>query len=110
MRQRYYFIDIVRALSLIGVIAVHTYSYHLSSPFNVFIWNSLQFVVIAFVFCSGFVLKTFDTFNLPAILSWLKKRFIRLYIPFIMYFLVHYCLFLLFPHIFYHVGLQRSFS
>src|SRR5690348_3169914 len=108
--ERYSYIDLVRATSIIGVMIIHTLSFHLSSPIALFFWNLLQFVVAAFVFCSGYVhAHYFDKLvSLKSIFSWYKKRAIRMIFPFYIYFIVHFILFLIFPSIFIHFGMHSS--
>ncbi|HYK08509.1 MAG TPA: acyltransferase [Candidatus Eisenbacteria bacterium] len=112
MKERFVYIDFIRALSIIGVIAIHTLSFSLGSSINLFIWNFLQFVVGAFVFCSGFVHSHYESkfTSFPVIFSWYKKRAIRILLPFYIYFCVHFLLFFFFPTFFTHFGLQKSFS
>ena len=69
------------------------------------------FVVVAFVFCSGFVLSAIYQNSFSSIkqtLSWYKKRFIRLVVPFYIYLIVHYSLWILFPNIFSGLGLVKN--
>ncbi len=109
-KNRIGFIDTLRAVSLLGVIVIHTFSFHLDNPINAFFWNVLQFVVVAFVFCSGVVSAHYQEslISLHTIFPWYKKRFIRLYIPFLIYFLIHFTLFMIFPNFFTHFGLQKN--
>jgi len=112
-RKRFDEIDVLRALGIIGVIAIHILTYNLSSPIYKFLWNYLQFVVVAFVFCSGFVLSYFyqNYFSSFAkTLAWYKKRFIRLIIPFWIYLIIHYSLWFLFPNFFQGLGLSKNIN
>lgn len=111
-KNRITFIDNFRAFSLLGVIAIHTLSFHLSNSLTLWWWNFLQFVVVAFVFCSGFVGAHYqdDLSTLQSWLPWYKKRIGRLYIPFLVYFFIHFFLFILFPSTFSHFGMQKSVS
>jgi len=112
-RKRFDEIDVLRAFGIIGVIVVHVLTYNLSSPLYKFLWNNLQFVVVAFVFCSGFVLTTFyqDYFtSISKTIAWYKKRFIRLIIPFWIYLIIHFSLWLLFPNLFQGLGLSRNIN
>lgn len=103
-------IDVVRALSILGVMSIHTLSFHLGNMYAAFFWNGLQFVVGAFVFCSGFVhahyMSKLTSFS--AVVSWYKKRMIRILVPFYLYFVFHFILFIIFPAIFKNFGMHAS--
>lgn len=104
-------VDFLRAFGIIGVVIVHILTYSLTNPIYKFLWNNLQFVVVSFIFCSGFVLAYFyhDKFtNISDTLKWYKKRFIRLIIPFWIYLCLHYALWLIFPNFFQGLGLSKS--
>lgn len=112
-RKRFDEVDVLRAIGIIGVIVVHILTYNLSTPLNKFFWNNLQFVVVSFVFCSGFVLaylyeNSLDSFSKTFL--WYKKRLIRLLIPFWIYLVVHFSLWILFPQSFSGLGLSKSFE
>jgi hypothetical protein len=68
------------------------------TPVNI-IWNYLHFVVVAFVFCSGYV--TYMSYKrmegAEGLLHWYKKRFVRLYLPYAVYLMSYGALVLLFP-------------
>lgn len=113
MKKRFDEVDLARALGIIGVIAVHILTHSLTNPVNKLVWNCLQFFVITFVFCSGFVLTHAYSGKLNTItesLSWYKKRLVRLAIPFWIYLIVHYSLWLAFPNVFRGLGLTKSFK
>lgn len=104
-------VDFLRAFGIIGVVIVHILTYSLTNPIYKFLWNNLQFVVVSFIFCSGFVLAYFykDKFtNVSDTLKWYKKRFIRLTVPFWIYLCFHYALWLIFPNFFQGLGLSKS--
>ncbi len=111
MKKRFYHIDFLRAAAIIGVIAIHVLSYSPVSRLNDFVGNYLHFVVVAFVFCSGYVM--FSRYpervqTLKQTLKWYKKRLIRLLLPFYIYLGLHYLLWILFPNYFSGLGLQKS--
>lgn len=111
MRKRFDNIDLLRAFGILGVIVVHILTYNLSSPIYKFLWNYLQFVVVGFVFCSGFVLASIysEAFtNISSAAKWYKKRLIRLIIPFWIYLVVHYSLWIVFPNLFQGLGLVKT--
>lgn len=103
-------IDLVRALSILGVMSIHTLSFHLGNVYAAFFWNSLQCVVGSFVFCSGFVhahyISKLTSFS--EVFAWYKKRISRIVIPFYLYFALHFVLFLFFPRVFNNFGMHAS--
>jgi peptidoglycan/LPS O-acetylase OafA/YrhL len=91
--QRFFHIDIIRAIAIIGVMVTHSLALFLGSASVNVSWNYLHFVVVAFVFCSGYV-TVYSYNNITGgvrLLSWYKQRFLRLYIPFVL-FLITYIL------------------
>src|SRR5438046_460330 len=103
VKKRFDDIDVLKALGIIAVIAIHVLTYNLSSPVSKFLWNYLQFFVVTFIFSSGFVLSAIygDFFtNLSKTFTWYKKRVFRIALPFWIYLLLHYGLLLLFPGFF----------
>jgi len=113
MKKRASHIDFIRAVSIMGVIITHVYSYNLNTSLNFFIWNYLHFFVVAFVFCSGYVLVFQYKKNLSTIQnmsSWYVKRFKRLLIPLYVYLVSHYMLMSVFPALFSGLGLKWSTS
>jgi hypothetical protein len=107
---RYAHIDLIRAISIVGIVATHLLSLRLGDPLVNNIWNYLHFVVVGLVFCSAYI---FAAGNPPGAtiklsLSSFKKRFLRLYIPFLAYVLIHYLLWFLFPNWFHGYGLKKS--
>ncbi len=91
MKHRFFYIDVLRATAIIGVMLTHSLALFLGPVAINVTWNYLHFVVVAFVFCSGYV--TFHTYkninNGKSLLTWYKNRFFRLYIPFIVYIIVY---------------------
>ncbi len=109
--RRFDHIDLLRAIGIIGVIMTHVYSYHLDSRSHFLIWNYLHFVVVAFVFCSGYVMAAryeIDFRNLPHLLAWYRKRVLRLVIPFYIYLAFHYILMIVAPMGFNGLGLKTT--
>lgn len=107
-RPRFFEIDALRAIGILGVMAIHILSFNLSNSITTFFWNYLQFVVVIFIFCSGFVLSTRNINSFGELLAWYKKRVLRILLPFYVYFAIHYLLFLAFPQYFTNYGMQRS--
>lgn len=111
--KRYNHIDFLRAAAIIGVIAIHVFSDNLTNGLNTFIWNYLHFIIVAFVFCSGYVMYALYASKLTTLKSiglWYKKRLIRLLLPFYYYLFIHYLLTFLFPRFFSGLGLQFSWK
>lgn len=111
IQKRFEHIDFLRAVAIVGVVAIHTLSFHLNNKLYYFWWNYLNFVVVSFVFCSGYVLtaRYKEKFRTEInIVSWYIKRFWKLVIPFYIYLTVHYLLWILFPQFFSGLGLQKS--
>ncbi len=110
--MRFTHIDFLRAVSIIGVIAIHVLYYNLTSKVNLTteIWNYLHFVVTGFVFCSGYVLlrKTDSLQTFAGTLGWYKKRLIRLIIPYYIYVIVHILLTYFLPNFFSGLGVKAN--
>ncbi|MBI3984734.1 MAG: acyltransferase [Candidatus Levybacteria bacterium] len=112
-RKRFDEVDILRAFGIIAVILIHILTRSLTNPFNIFLWNNLQFFVISFVFASGFVLASIYENAFTSIsntFTWYKKRLIRLLVPFYIYLGVHLGPWTLFPNLFAGLGLSRDLS
>src|SRR5258706_3120409 len=110
-KTRFFHIDFLRASGIIAVIAIHTYSYNLTNRTNFLIWNYLHFIIVAFIFCSGYVL--FNKFTKPisevkSLGKWYLKRVQRLLWPFYLYFIIHFSFFYFLPKYFSGLGMQRS--
>lgn len=108
---RFFHIDVLRAIAIINIIIIHTFSFNLTSSLNNLIWNYLHFIdVVAFVFCSGYVVvkRISEHSTLGHWVTWFKKRLGRLLLPFYGYLLVHYSLLLLFPAFFTGLGLKLN--
>ncbi len=65
------------------MILIHTSYYFLSDKAGLFFWNYAQFAVQVFVYCSAylFFLKPF-VYTKESIISFIKKRFVRLFLPY----------------------------
>lgn len=109
--KRFEHIDFLRGISILGVIFVHTLFYDLSNPFNRVLWNTLEFVVAGFIFCSGYSWEARYSGRLKAVkdtLFWYRKRFLRILIPFWVYLVIHFGLVYFFPGLFSGLGLGRG--
>jgi peptidoglycan/LPS O-acetylase OafA/YrhL len=86
--KRYIDIDILRAIAIIGVMVTHSLALFLGTNTVNLIWNYLHFVVVGFVSCSGYIIgRQYLLENRGFTFSWFKKRFFRLYIPYLVYLL-----------------------
>lgn len=111
MTKRFGHIDFLRAVSILGVICIHTYWYFLTTPLNSFIWNYLQFVVVGFIFCSGYVLSSRYqqmSFTFPPLVRFYKNRFLRLLLPFYFYLCFYYLLWIFFPNLIHGIYLKKD--
>ncbi len=71
---------------MLVMILIHTNAYYLSDKISFTLWNLTQFAVPSFVFCSAFLY--FQKAHLEHnYLSYLKKRFLRLLIPYFVFLL-----------------------
>jgi hypothetical protein len=108
--NRYAHIDAIRAFAIVGIIITHIISLQLGSPLANIIWNYLHFTVVGLVFCSAYVYaarykkENRELFSIGSF--W--KRCKRLYLPFLIYLIVHYAVWFIFPTIFHGFGLKKS--
>jgi peptidoglycan/LPS O-acetylase OafA/YrhL len=110
-RKRFDEVDVIRAFGIIGVIIIHILTYNLTGPINNFLWNYLQFVVVAFIFCSGFVLYSIYQNSFTSVsrtILWYKKRIVRLLVPFWIYLVAHFAFSFFFPNYFSGLGLSMN--
>ena len=111
---RFFYIDCIRAVAIIGMVITHVLALHLDSPGMSILWNYLHFVVVGLVFCSAYVFAASRPKDevIPRRLwvTWFGKRVFRLYLPFILYVLVHYSLWYALPTLFWGYGLHKSVS
>ena len=84
-KSRAYSIDILRAFSIIGVMVIHSLALFLGPSAVNQLWNYLEFVVITFVACSGYVTWLSFSNGHKSLLPWYGNRFVRLYIPYLLY-------------------------
>ena len=111
-KARYVHIDYLRAIATVGFIFTHVLSDNLGNPRINFLWNYMHFVVVGLVFCSAYVYAAAHESQKKLVysFSWVKKRFLRLYVPFVIYLATHYILWFIFPHIFHGYQIKRSWS
>lgn len=104
-------IDMLRAVGIIVIMMTHVYSKHLGNAFDFALWNNLHFVVVGFIFSSGYVLTNKYQHSLTTVqqtLHWYKKRIIHLVVPFYWYLLAHYTLWYMFPGLFNGLELKKN--
>lgn len=100
-RSRVFHIDMLRAIAILGVMVTHSLSLYLNNPATTTIWNYLHFVVVGFVLCSGYVTyRSWNQAKQKNLGSWYGKRFVRLYIPFLIYLFGYALLVYMFPSLF----------
>jgi len=93
-------IDFLRALAILSVIITHVLSRNLGPETVNAIWNYLHFIVPLYIFCSGYLMykKYYVTqWTVPALITWYKKRTLRLVLPYYLFLALHYVLWLIFP-------------
>jgi len=108
---RFYQLDFLKAIAIVVVILIHVLANRLNQPFFSFLWNWLHFVVVFFVFCSGYILTAKYqnyNFNLKNTMFWFIKRIKRLVAPFYLYLFLHYFLWFLLPQFFSGLGLKKD--
>lgn len=113
MVKRFLHIDFLRAVAILAVISIHVFSDNITSRLNFYIWNYLHIIIVAFVFCSGYVMYAAYAPKITTwfgILTFYKKRLLRLLLPFYYYLIAHFALMLLFPKFFSGLGLIFSWN
>lgn len=92
-----YSIDLIRGISILAVILIHTTSRVLEAtqyslkdfPFTLFLNQAFRFAVPMFFLISGFVLELNHHFN-ESFWHYLKKRFSRILIPYLVWSFLYY--------------------
>ena len=87
MNSRNNTIDFLRALAVVLMIFIHVSAFRLNDEFVKFLWDYTHIVVPLFVFCSGYIFfksKRDSRFTFSS----LKKRILRLVIPYYLYLVV----------------------
>lgn len=85
--QRIEEIDMLRGLSMFIMISLHTNAYFLSIPFVFLLWDFGEFAVPIFIFCSSylFFMKNPSPPSWKGIFLHIKKRFVRLLVPYYLF-------------------------
>lgn len=90
-------IDNLRGLAMFSMMMIHACSYYLKDKTVFLIWDSLQWAVPVFIFCSFYVFYSKITkFNSIDWLPYIKKRLPRLLIPYYYYLFFVFFLFFIF--------------
>jgi len=94
-KKRFDAIDDIRGISIIVMILIHTNVYFLRNKISYATLEMSQFAVVAFIFCSAYLLYLKPAFvSVSTFISFVKKRIVRLVIPYYA-FLLLYLLFLI---------------
>lgn len=110
-KERYFHIDFLKAVAIIVLMTIHVLSYSLNNQLIFNLWNWLHFVVPIFVFASGYLFASNyhkHFFNNKSFILWIKKRLIRLLLPYYFFLFLHYYLWLVFPQFFQGLGLSKD--
>lgn len=108
-RARHAHIDTIKTLATIIVMMTHVLAFHLGEYQTWFLWNYSHFVVVGLVFASAYLYADAHlTETTRLTVSWFMKRFSRLYIPYLVYLIVHALLMYLFPYYFTGYGWQKT--
>lgn len=99
MKERIESIDTMRVVAILGVVMIHTTTrvlevtqYHLTNyPWTLLLNQVSRFAVPLFFLISGFVLE-FSSRSDESYLTFLKKRFAKIFIPYIFWSLIYYFL------------------
>lgn len=83
MKQRYEEIDIMRGFSILAMIVIHTAAYYPHNPTIYALWDTLEFAVPIFVFCSAYLFfKQEYHSHIRHTLGYFKKRLVRMLLPY----------------------------
>ncbi len=82
-KERYHEIDILRGIAIIAMIVIHVSVYFLKDRGVFYLWDSLQFAVPVFLFCSSYISFRRDQMvSLQYFPKYLYKRLKRLLVPY----------------------------
>jgi len=73
-------IDNLRGMAMLAMIVIHSISYFFSDKLSFLIWDYSQWAVPVFFFCSFYLF--FKSSKKISLLQYLKKRFLKLFIPY----------------------------
>ena len=87
-------IDNLRGTAMLAMIVIHSISYFFSDKLSFLIWDYSQWAVPVFFFCSFYLF--FKSSKKIGLLQYLKKRFLKLFIPYYIFLGFFYILLYLF--------------
>jgi peptidoglycan/LPS O-acetylase OafA/YrhL len=84
-------IDNLRGLAMFSMVVIHATAYFLKDSIAYFIWDFNQFSVPVFIFCSSYLFysRLFKG-DKKSLVSYFKKRFSRLFIPYWIFLLFYF--------------------
>ena len=86
-------IDNLRGLAMFAMMVIHAISYFFSDKLSFYIWDYNQWSVPVFLFCSFYLyFKNPKKFEIFSFFSYLKKRFLRILIPYYIFLFFFYIL------------------
>ncbi len=86
MKERNLSIDLLRGFSIFAMILIHTNAYFLHKKTAYLLWDLSQFAVPAFIFCSSYLFFQREfVFTTASLLTYAKKRVLRLIIPYYLF-------------------------
>lgn len=110
-RKRHEHIDTVKAIATIVVMITHVLAYHLGNASTWFLWNYSHFVVVGLVFSSAYLFaQSHPIGSYRVSFGHIKKRFLRLYVPYLMYICIHATLMNMFPNLLLGYGWKKTWD
>lgn len=89
-KSRDAFVDVLRGMSMITVVSLHALANYLSNRLVLHLWDMQQFAVQLLVFCSAYLYFRKAAAPISGIGSYVGKRFLRLYMPFLVFALLYF--------------------
>lgn len=83
-------IDNLRGLAMFAMMVIHSISYFFSDRLSFYIWDYNQWAVPVFFFCSFYLY--FKKLKKISFFSYLKRRFLRMFIPYYIFLVFYYVL------------------
>ncbi len=98
-KQRYPEIDILRGISVLAIILIHSCVYFLKDKIAFVLWDYSQFAVAVFIFCSAYIFFAREPqINMSNFVAYLKKRLLRLLPTYYLFAFLYLVLALIFQH------------
>ncbi len=90
-------IDILRGIGILAIILIHVNAYFLGDPLAKTLWNYSEFAVQTFVLISAYIFfKKKTLISLKDFVSYLKKRLVRLVLPYWVFLIFYFLLIAIF--------------